>query len=219
MALGYRPGPEVGTGTAGPRAKKTSSLLRNLDAVGKPKPVPLRPCSIQAAMQWGPRLASSETPFLLIWILASLLTLGKSNCLDLLKNMGWFPEIYELPSGSKTYHSALPPSLKNHQEIWDRKAETPSILSTESIPLSSITNEQAGGQKQDLDQPLSKDMGLEPDGRQQQVHCSSSKTPASKQVGLLHNTFNTRWQQPLCSCNKISHRVSTEMYAGSLGWR
>lgn len=30
--------------------------------------------------------------------------------------------------------------------------------------------------------------------------------------------FNTKWQQPLCSCNKISHRVSREMYAGSLGW-
>lgn len=34
------------------------------------------------------------------------------------------------------------------------------------------------------------------------------------QKGSICSMFNTKWQQPLCSRNKISHRVSREMYTG-----
>lgn len=34
------------------------------------------------------------------------------------------------------------------------------------------------------------------------------------QKGSICSMFNTKWQQPLCSHNKISHRVSREMYTG-----
>ena len=50
----------------------------------QPKPIPLLTAGAGAG-RGGGRLAFS---FLLIWILASVLTLRKSNCLDLLKYHG-----------------------------------------------------------------------------------------------------------------------------------
>lgn len=38
------------------------------------------------------------------------------------------------------------------------------------------------------------------------------------QKGSICSMFNTKWQQLLCSHNKISHRVSREMYTGREDW-
>lgn len=45
--------------------------------------------------------------------------------------------------------------------------------------------------------------------------CFSSRTLLWAQKGLLCSMFNTKWQQTICSCNKINHRVSREIYRGS----
>lgn len=118
--------------------------------------------------------------------------------------------MYKIPPSSKTPTTSFPLKITKRSGKGRLRLALPKANSTLSSPITKGWRVGRGPG------PVTKDMGWIQTG-------SGSKWVASPQsTGLkadgFPHMFNKKWQQLLCSCNRISHGVSREMDAGSLDW-